>query len=264
MRNRPLWHTTAVTTSTSWCGSATTTSAAWSDGEWEIFGQRLIAATGIAVGADDFRISDMGGTGNLDYAAFSPAVAYNGTDNEFLVVWHGDDDVGGLVGGEWEIFSQRLDAETGTPRGVNDFRISDMGGTGDFHYDAQSPAVTYNSANNQYLVVWFGDDDVGSLIDNEVETFGERLDGATGWPVGANDFRISEMGGTGDPDYLGWFPAVASGGTAGQHLVVWEGTDNTGGLIASEYEIFGKMLGVLPFEDGFESGDTSAWSTTVP
>ncbi len=25
-----------------------------------------------------------------------------------------------------------------------------------------------------------------------------------------------------------------------------------------------KRLGILPFEDGFESGDTGAWSTMVP
>ena len=86
------------------------------------------------IGANDFRISDMGGTGDANYDAFEPAVAYNATDNEYLVVWAGDDDVGGLVDGEYEIFGQRLDATTGAEVGSNDFRISDMGGTGDVTY----------------------------------------------------------------------------------------------------------------------------------
>jgi hypothetical protein len=231
--------------------------------DYEIFGQRLIAATGIAVGADDFRISDMGGTGDDSFDAMSPAVAYNSTDNEFLVVWYGDDNVGGLVDHEHEIFGQRIDAIDGGQVGANDFRISDMGGTGDPDFDGWSPAVAYNSMNNEYLVVWSGDDNTGGLVDLEFEIFGQRLD-ATGAELGANDFRISEMGGTGDPDYSTWYPALASGGAAGQYLVMWQGDDNTGGLVDNEYEIFGKLLGILPFSDGFESGDTSAWSTTVP
>jgi hypothetical protein len=49
-----------------------------------------------------------------------------------------------------------------------------------------------------------------------------------------------------------------------EYLVVWSGDDNVGGLIDGEDEIFGRRLGVLPFADGFESGDTGEWSATVP
>jgi hypothetical protein len=31
----------------------------------------------------------MGPNGNTAFAALNPAVAYNSTENEFLVVWHG-------------------------------------------------------------------------------------------------------------------------------------------------------------------------------
>ena len=49
-------------------------------------------------------------------------------ENEYLVVWSGDDIEGvGLDEGEFEIFGQRLD-ENGTAQGTNDFRISDMDG----------------------------------------------------------------------------------------------------------------------------------------
>ena len=51
-------------------------------------GTRPLAAEG-EVGDNDFRISDMGG--DLTYDAFNPDVAYNSQDNEYLVVWEGDD-----------------------------------------------------------------------------------------------------------------------------------------------------------------------------
>jgi hypothetical protein len=234
------------------------------DNEFEIFGQRLDSATGTAVGADDFRISDTGGTGDFRYSAARPAIAYNGADNEYLVVWMGSDDVGGLVENEFEVFGQRLDAATGAEAGPNDFRISEMGGTGYPAYDADFPAVAYDSASSQYLVVWRGDDYNGGMVDEELEIFGQRLDAATGAEAGPNDFRISEMGGSGNPIYGANYPAVASSAGAGQYLVVWCGDDNVGGLVNEEYEIFGRRLGILPFADGFESGDTSGWSTTVP
>ena len=38
-----------------------------------------------------------------------------------------------------------------------------------------TPAVAYNSADNEYLVVWDGDDNTAPLVDNEFEIFGQRL-----------------------------------------------------------------------------------------
>jgi hypothetical protein len=232
--------------------------------ELEIFAELLDADSLAPLAANDFRVSDMGGAGDADFDAETPAVAYDGVNNQFLVVWSGEDDVGGLVDDEFEIFGQRIDAETGAAVGANDFRISDMGDTGYITHGAFAPAVAHDAIKNEFLVVWTGDDDVGGLIDEELEVFGQRLDGATGVAVGMNDFRISEMGGTGDPNFDADLPAVAWAGAAGQYLATWNGDDNAGGLVQGEYEIFGKLLGVLPFEDGFESGDTAAWSTTVP
>ncbi|MHC4948204.1 MAG: hypothetical protein ACYTG1_08075, partial [Planctomycetota bacterium] len=95
--------------------------------ELEIYGQRIDAATGAELGTDDFRISDMGPDGNTDFDARTPAVVYNPTAHEYLVVWSGDD----ATNDELEIFVQRLDATTGAEVGGNDLRISDMGPTGD-------------------------------------------------------------------------------------------------------------------------------------
>jgi hypothetical protein len=68
------------------------------------------AANGAEIGANDFRLSDMGPDGDANYDAWNPAVAYNNTTNEYLAVWSGDDDTGRLVDEEYEIFGQRLDA----------------------------------------------------------------------------------------------------------------------------------------------------------
>lgn len=59
--------------------------------------------------------------------------------------------------------------------GANDFRLSDRGPDGNANYDAFAPAVAYNSTNNQYLVVWYGDDNTTLLVDGENEVFGQRF-----------------------------------------------------------------------------------------
>ena len=64
-----------------------------------------------------------------------------------------------------------IDPEVGT----NDFRISDMGPDGNVNYRAVNARVAYNPANNEYLVVWYGDDNTGLLVDNEFEIFGQRF-----------------------------------------------------------------------------------------
>ena len=56
------------------------------------------------VGTNDFRISDMGPDGDATFGGGFPAVAYNPTANEYLVVWSGSDNTGALVTGELEIF----------------------------------------------------------------------------------------------------------------------------------------------------------------
>ncbi|HNJ44403.1 MAG TPA: hypothetical protein PKZ53_28235, partial [Acidobacteriota bacterium] len=127
------------------------------------------------IGTNDFRISDMGPDGDANFDALNASVAYNSTNNEYLVVWDGEDNTSPLVDGESEIFGQRVNAATGAEIGVNDFRISDMGPNGDAAYDAFNPSVAYNSTNNEYLVVWSGDDNTAPFVDNEFEIYGQRL-----------------------------------------------------------------------------------------
>lgn len=78
------------------------------DGELEIHLQAVEAGSGAEVGSNDERVSDMGPDGSLTFQGVFPAVAAAPAHGELLVVWRGDDDTGGLVVGEWEIFGQRM------------------------------------------------------------------------------------------------------------------------------------------------------------
>ncbi len=215
--------------------------AALVDDEFEVYGQRLDAA-GNQVGHDDLRLSDMGPDGFSGYDGGFPSVAYNPIGNEYLVVWTGDDNTVPLVNDEFEIFGQLVNAATGAQVGVNDFRLSDMGPDGVPSYSADQPAVAYDSHDGEYLVVWHGDDNTAPLVDDEFEVFGQRVDAARGGQVGANDFRLSDMGPDGDPDYDASYPAVAYNGAGSQYLAVWEGDDNTSPLVDEEYEIHGQRV----------------------
>jgi uncharacterized repeat protein (TIGR01451 family) len=216
-------------------------SGSLSDGEFEIFGQRVDARTGVLVGTSDFRISDMGANdGDTAFDAGQADVAYNSQNDEYLVVWEGDDDSGSLVDGEVEIFGQRLSGTNASPIGGNDFRISDMGATdGSGTFDAFAPAVAYNSINNEYLVVWQGDDDTGALVNGEFEIFGQRINAENGSELGSNDFRISDMGATdGNSSFDAVGPSIAYNSTDNEYLIAWEGDDDSDSLVNGEFEIF--------------------------
>ena len=218
------------------------------DLEFEIFGQLIDGATGAEIGSD-IRISDMGATdGSASFQAYNPAVAYNATNNLYLVVWDADDDTSPFVDEEREIFGQLLTA-AGAETGTNDFLISNMGPLADTNYDAIDPDVAWNATDNEFLVVWFGDDNTGSFIDGEFEVYYQRLLGATGGEVGG-DTRISDMGPDGSTTYSAFNPQVAWNATDNEYLVVWHGDDNTAPLVDEEAEIFGQLL----MGDGTEIG----------
>ena len=54
-----------------------------------------------------------------------------------------------------------------------------MGDTdGDLDFQASNPDITYNAANDRYLVVWHGDDEITGNDVNEI--WGQRL-APTAW-----------------------------------------------------------------------------------
>lgn len=208
--------------------------------EYEVFCQRVAATTGVLITGPTW-VSDMGPYGDPAYKAFSPSVAFNLAENEYLVVWSGLDDTLPVVPGEMEIYGQLLNG-AGTPIGVNDFRISEMGPDGNINYDADLPFVAYNSRSNEYLVVWTADDDAGQLVDDEYEVYAQRIS-ATGAQLGANDVRLSDLGPDGATPYTKaaeMMGGVAYNSTNNEYLVIWYGSDNTPPLVVGEQEVFGQ------------------------
>ena len=107
------------------------------------------------------RISHMGADGSSLYGAHVPSLAYNADDDEFLVVWHADDDSLGRGHDDFEVHCQRLDGG-GTEIGPDDTRVSAMqppsGSLDDVDFTAAFPRVAYNRTTNEYLVVYHGSD----------------------------------------------------------------------------------------------------------
>ena len=205
----------------------------------EIYGQRL-DSSGMEIGEDDFRISNIQVFPDLAFFVDSPAVVYNGTAQEYMVVWSGGLD--DIIGINFEIYGQRLSAD-GMELGEDDLLISTTGSvTRPSAYVATFPALSYNSRNNEYLVTWEVDNFSIEMEDEEYEIFGQRLDGTTAAEIGIDDFRISDMGPEEDEAYNAFFPSVVYNDLNDEYLVVWSGDDDTGDLVDEEFEIYGQRL----------------------
>ncbi|MEZ4797554.1 MAG: T9SS type A sorting domain-containing protein [Flavobacteriaceae bacterium] len=195
------------------------------DGEIEIYGQ-LVNADGTLNGSN-FRISDTGPEGDGNFDANRPSVVYNLTDNEFLVVWESDETINNNI----EIYGQRISA-TGNEIGTNDFQISIQLPINDANFDAREPDVVWNSASNQYLVIWQGE----TSIDEEKEIYGQRLDNS-GNAIGSN-FRISDMGTEGETTTSALSPRLDYNSVDNNYLIIWQGSDT----VANQYETYGQLI----------------------
>ncbi|NJL74307.1 MAG: T9SS type A sorting domain-containing protein [Saprospiraceae bacterium] len=204
--------------------------------EPEIWGQRINAVNGSLIG-NNFRISDMGPDNQTSYGASAPEVAYNRVNNTYLVVWYGDDNTAPLVVNEAEIFGQLLDAD-GNAIGTNDFRISSMGDDSESNpllrreYDAKFPALTYNATNNEFLVVWYGDD----VVNEDIEIWGQRINANTGAEIG-NDFQISMID-LNNATHVNDDPSVIWNSDNNEYLVTW----HAGNFDTKVYEIIGQRV----------------------
>lgn len=208
-------------------------------GEFEIYGQRADALTSAVIGTS-FRITQMGPDGDSRFQARTPAVVWNGSVNEYLVVWRGDTNAGGLVDNEFEIFGQRVNGATGELVGTAGFRVSVMGPDGDPSYAAIHPAVAWNRKDNRYLVVWYGDTNADGSVNGDLEVFGQMLDGASGNKVGLSSFRLTSVGGSAANGHNASHPALAYNKTDNEFLLVFEGDDP-----ASAQEILAERLAGL-------------------
>jgi hypothetical protein len=145
----------------------------------EIYGQRLKANCELL--GKYFRISHTTDQGN-NFNANAPAIAYNGRDNQYLVVWNG----GFKKDSNTEVWGRGL-AANGVALGTEDFRISQVTGA---NRRASSPQLVYNSANNEYLVVFQANPLPGEAA-NVNEVLGLRIDATKLGEVEPNYLRVS-------------------------------------------------------------------------
>ena len=101
-------------------------------------------------------------------------VAYNSTELEYLVVYEGSSVVAGCgtcLLPIRKIFARRIDAATGAlighmvPVSQSCAQLRDGG----------SPAVVFNSTENEYLVVWTGDEEMDGQVAGELEVSAKLL-----------------------------------------------------------------------------------------
>jgi len=191
------------------------------------------------VGAD-FRIS-----GNLAITADqSPAVAWSQTNNTGLVVWHDWRNAGTHL---TDIYGRRVSAD-GKPIG-GDFRISSTAATG---YD-MNPAVAWDSAANEYLVVW---DDGRNHGSRGSDIYGRRVS-AFGRVLG-KDFRVSGRNALQNDSQ----PAVAWNATAAEYFVVWVDARS---FATRAHDIYGRRVASagLPIADDARISPLSATSNEI-
>jgi hypothetical protein len=220
-----------------WSGDSATTT-----GEYEIYAQRLTGSVASLSGSP-IRVSRMGPDGDSAYAAFWPHATYNSRHNEYLVAWMGDQNSGGLVDEEYEIYVQRLygDLSQGDEIG-SDVRVSQMGPDGSRQYAAYRPRIAYSALQDVYTVTWRGDHNAGSLSADELEIYVQNVygDRRFGDPLGDVQ-RISDMGSSdGGTAYQADKPAIAYSPASDSFLLLWQGDDETPTSANNEFEIFGQ------------------------
>jgi len=204
------------------------TSARDADGTYAVFGQRFNSSG--APQGPEFQVNSYT-TGNQSF----PAVASDAGGN-FVVVWTSLNQDGSFYG----IFGQRFNASGASQGG--EFLVNSTTADNQIY-----PAVA-SDANGNFVVAWQGSDVAGTSFG----VFGRRFN-ASGFARGS-EFLINS--------YTTNFqraPAIASN-PDGDFVVAWHsyGQDEP-----SSYGIFGQRYGDLLFEDGFESGDLSRWSSAT-
>ena len=174
----------------------------------------------------------------------SPSVASDPAGN-FVVVWESSGSSGGDSSGS-SIQARRFDA-AGNPQGP-EFQVNSYTTSG------QQLATVAADVTGRFVVAWHsfgssGGDSSGSSVQ-------ARHFDATGTPLGP-DFQVN----TYTTSYQR-SPSVTAD-SAGDFVVAWQSSGSNGDD-SSGYSIQARRYRAPFFADGFETGDTSAWSATVP
>ena len=192
------------------------------------------------VGSDGTPIGSEFGIATSDKYEFSPAVTYNPTANEFLVVWEHWDTVD-----DHDIYARRVGSD-GSLIG-SDISIATLINS------ESNPDVAYNSADDEYLIVWERREGSGDA--SHLDVYGQRLD-ADGSLLG-------------EPLLIGYgllnqlAPTVAYGSVNGLYLVAWQdhmlqvGSEAASTSTHFEFDIYGQRIA----HNGSLVGDQIAIST---
>lgn len=182
-----------------------------------------------------------------------PTVAADPDTGAFTIAW---DAIADNPGDPVNVRARRYDA-SGNPIG-NDFVPHEV------LAGAQAQAAMEYGPNGELGLVFVGDDGVGQL-DTFVRAFLPNGD-----PIGMEQRAHAGIAGRQDLPSVRFLPAPDAQGRP-QLAVLWrdvgaaDGSNPNGsGMGYRCFSIDGLPGGPIGFTDGFESGDTSAWSATVP
>jgi hypothetical protein len=201
---------------------------------FEVYGQRL-SRTGKIIGSN-FRIShtaDLGKVNTNIVRSSGPCdLAWNSTNDEYLVVWKGMGEPEDAV--KMEIYGQRLKANGELlEKYVRISHTADQGSN--FH--ANEPAIAYNSRDNQYLVVWNGT----FKNESQAEIFGIGLSATGKVLAGTNAVRISQVTHIG-ANRVASSPRVVHNNANNEYFVVFQANALRGEGNEDAYEIFGQRI----------------------
>jgi hypothetical protein len=202
------------------------TSSRDADGSYGVFAQRFNSSG--APQGPEFRVNSYT-TGNQSFSAVASDAGGN-----FVVVWTSLNQDGNLYG----IFGQRFNA-SGVPQG-GEFLVNST------TVDNQIYPAVSSDANGNFVVAWQGLDVDGTSFG----VFGRRFN-ASGLAQGT-EFLVNS--------YTTNFqrrPAIASN-PDGDFVVAWQSYGQDEPI---SYGIFGQRYGDLLFEDGFDSGGLTRWSS---
>jgi hypothetical protein len=170
------------------------------------------------------------------------SVAYDPTNDRFLVAWNGNPDIGSMAPGENEVFAQLVGSD-GSLLAPADVRISHLGPDGNANFTPARPSIGFNRFTGQYLLDWSGDNDTEGGVDDESEIWGQAV-AADGADVGPSDFRISHDGPDGDINFAAGRPNLAFNPVSCQFMTVWHSGDlaNNFGGDDEKINVFGNLL----------------------
>ena len=197
---------------------------------FEVYGQRL-SRTGTEVGKD-FQISHTAELGkvnsNVVRSSSQSDVAWNSVNNEYLVIWKGMGEPEDVI--KMEIYGQRVKAN-GELAGKH-FRISHTTNQGP-NFNANAPAIAYNSRDNQYFVIWTG----GYKTELQTEIWAKIVP-AGGGELGAEDLRISELS---NSQRRASSPHLAYNTASNEYVAVFQANPLSGGASAVN-DIIGQRI----------------------